>query len=223
MSTPLIIFKHINDHTQMTNLFSELTNSKGIVFIKDHDQVVMEIQASKFGEHTLTCQLDPSHTGHSDFNKTYCANFYLGGDTYYFEASGVHDGLNLKLQIRHLFYLQKRRNVRYEVPEGENINLHLEIDGRKLAFRVKDLSTEGLRVQAINIQIPYKSGDKIEGELFYNGLTVPLQARVKSFYAKNGETLFGLQLLSLENATELFLIDRISDLQRKSYLNKKTA
>ncbi len=223
MAASLIVFKHISDMTQLQHLFSELVQSHGIIYIKESDQVVMQLKAHSFDGFTLTCNYDNLHPMHQTFNKGYNANFYIGSDTYYFEASGSYEGEFLKLEIKHLFFLQKRKHVRYEVPEQDEFHFQLEQNSGPTSFKIKDLSTQGLRLSSNSPPLTLNLGDQVKGHLNYNGVTVPTQARVKSIQQQGNSWTVGIEFVGLENITELFLIDRISDFQRRAFLKKNAA
>lgn len=223
MAAPLIVFKHISDMTQLQHMFSELVQSHGTVYIKESDQIVMQLKAHSFDGFTLTCNYDSQHPMHQTFNKGYNANFYIGSDTYYFEASGSYDGNFLKLEIKHLFFLQKRKHVRYDVPEHDDFKFRLEHNSNAIDFKIKDLSTQGLRLSHSSPLPSLHVGDNVKGELQYNGIIVPTHARVKSIHQQDTTWTIGIEFVALENITELFLIDRISDFQRRAFLKKNAA
>ena len=223
MAASLIVFKHISDMTQLQHLFSELVQSDGIVYVKESDQVVMQLKAHSFDGFTLICNYDSLHPMHQAFTKGYNANFYIGSDTYYFEASGSYEGEFLKLEIKHLFFLQKRKHVRHEVPEQDDFTFQLEHSSGPFEFKIKDLSTQGLRLSSSSSPLTLNLGEHLKGHLNYNGVTVPTQARVKSVHQQGNTWTVGIEFVGLENITELFLIDRISDFQRRAFLKKNAA
>lgn len=217
MSTPLVLFKHIGDITQLQHLFSELSQRKGTVYVKENDQVIQQISAEKFSGFTLTCTTPQLHPDHQIFNTTICANFYIGRDSYYFESKGTFDGNYLNLEIKHLFFLQKRAHLRYMVPSSDKLIFENQWNGQTLFFSVKDLSTRGFRIIIPDTNPPYKEGDIISGQISHEGHFYPLSGKIKVLQQQGGQTLLGVEFQMLENITEIFLIDRISDYQRKAY------
>ena len=119
--------------------------------------------------------------------------------------------------------MQKRKHVRYEVPEQDDFTFQLEHSSGPFEFKIKDLSTQGLRLSSSSSPLTLNLGEHLKGHLNYNGVTIPTQARVKSVHQQGNTWTVGIEFVGLENITELFLIDRISDFQRRAFLKKNAA
>lgn len=227
------IFKkvHLSDKKR---IFKEVADASTLLLLKVENQDVRQVFAKKINEEKfLECEFKPGFEFDLKMSEIAVVNLSHGEDRYFF--SGVISIVNSKVYLDiqgDLFYLQRRRSARMEIPEGYPAKSRIiDLNGKNLPFdfKILDFSSGGCRLALASMEPLIKTGAKFK-LMITLGHRSSFESEVEVRHAKEIKTLkdlpqvLGVQFTSTDVAFESKMLNLYMDVQREIFLKylKKT-
>lgn len=226
MGEPLVIFKAVSDETQKQMLLQKFLSSNEPIYLRDSSDNSIALKPVSFSSSwQLKCQPLENTDLITPAGTIFIANFALNDDKYIFETRPVVENNHVTLPVLNLFYLQRRRNFRYVLPEdysAEFVVSSLNQVACSQACRLLDLSTEGCAVRIPQAQANFNREDIISAEIILGHQNpISVQGTIKNIRIKD-ETYFvlGIEFDHVANSSEEKIIRCLTDLQRDIYFRR---
>lgn len=221
------IFKKVH-LSEKKKLFKEIAAAGTLLLIKVENQDVRQILARNISEDKfLECDFKPGFEFDLKVSEVAVVNLSYGEDRYFF--SGVVSVVNEKVYIDiqgDLFYLQRRRSARMEIPEGYPAKARIiDLNGKNLPFdfKIVDFSSGGCRISLASMEPLIKVGAKFK-LMITLGHRSSFDTEVDVRHVKEINTLkdlpqvMGVQFTSTDVAFESKMLNLYMDVQREIFL-----
>lgn len=206
--------------SEKKNIFKEIAQDKVHISVKVSDPEMafhlIAVQVEK--DENLLCHLTADSKG---LNQNYkvVVNFILGAERYFFHTeTKVQSGWVVLSLENDLFQLQRRNNVRFEMPEEYPCSFIMtQHEGKKyfVECKLKDISAGGIKIEVPLDHPPFRIGEVLKGSLRL-GNRRPMEFEVEVRFIH--QQFLGLQFLKVDHLLENRLLSLMMDLQREIFL-----
>lgn len=221
-----VIFKAIREEADIQRKLIEAIHSNLHFTFKNPDGEEFHFSPKIEGHLSLVFSRNPSHTNLEE-NQLYRINFNINDERYWAEATLHHKEHNeWTFNISTLFYSQKRKHHRYNIPDGYPAQMLFHtINNERVSHRLTlvDLSTEGCALSINLADTNMHLTDLIKGTIFISNETpLEISGLIKNIREKDPLNLIvGIEFLSSKN--DFKILSLLSSIQRDLYFNKKAA
>lgn len=221
------IFKkvHLSDKKR---IFKQVAAEEVLLLIKVENQDVRQITgASISDDKILVCKFKEGFEFELKRPDIAVVNLSYGEDRYFF--SGVISVVGKKILIDiqgDLFYLQRRRSARMEMPDGYSAKARIiDFNGKNLPFdfKILDFSSGGCRLSLASME-PLIKTDSIFKMLITLGNRSSFEAQIQVRHVKEIKTfkdlpqVMGVQFISSDPMFEGKMLNLYMDVQREIFL-----
>lgn len=224
------MFQQIKIPSEKKRILAELVTAKVELIIKNDEESVLKVPVRKVENGLLTCEGNAGQFK-GDFNELKVIYFTLGTERYFFYAVLKFGDDYISIDANtDLFHLQRRKNVRLNLPDEVNARCSIIQWGATnglVEAKVLDFSAGGLRLEFAESSPLFFSNDKIKlvirfgsrRELNLEGVVRHVMPRQN----RHDSQTFGVQFLQVDKFLENKLMSLQLDIQSEIFRKWKHA
>lgn len=217
-----IIFKSVGTEAEAQSKLIEATTSKRGFSFRDQEGNEYTFLPTVDGPLSLEFTRQATHPEFEE-NQTFRVNFNIGEERYLAESSVHYKGQGKwYFKLSTLFYSQKRRHHRYNIPTGYPAYLQLHsVNQNKTPLKctILDLSTEGCAILINLAEANLNINDFVKGTILINS-EEPLDAvgLIKNIRERDAlNIIVGIEFTSFKN--EFKIVTCLAAIQRDLYFS----
>ncbi len=162
-------FTKITKEEDKDKILFDLTWARGEILCKGTGDAIFKLKAFRLEKERLYCAIQRDSPRPVFSEEAMIANFTLGGEKYFFSATGFFENDDVYFSVGFdLFHLQRRQNYRVKIPVSYKAHVEFSLLNARdhlLKGSLYDISSGGCRIVYEFKESTFDAGDLIQADI----------------------------------------------------------